>query len=181
MTSVVRTEPGRSGTPILRAKPSTKRILIVDDSALMRSMLRAMLHADHGRDWLITEAASGEEFLRTLAVSEPFDMILLDVQMPGMGGFAACTALREVDKRVPVVFVTAERDLESFRAGRRVGGDTYLVKPVTQAALRSAISTLMSLERKPVVGPELATVEGSELVSAQKRDAAWESPIAASS
>lgn len=125
-----------------------KRILIVDDSPLVRAMVRAMLHADTGQRWAITEVESGDAMLRAMATAEPFDAVLLDVHMPGMGGFAACAALRQRDGEVPVVFLTAERDLESFRKGRLVGGDAYLVKPVTHGALRSALSMLTSLGRR---------------------------------
>lgn len=111
-------------------------------------MLRAMLRADKNQEWEITEAASGAEVARTMATNQAFDAVLLDVQMPDMDGFAVCKALREVDKQVPVLFVTADRGSASFGKGHKAGGDSYLVKPVSQTTLKSALDVLTTLRRR---------------------------------
>jgi DNA-binding response OmpR family regulator len=58
-----------------------------------------------------------------------------------------CKALRHVDKKVPIVFVTAKGDLKDYTTGRDAGGDSYLVKPIARAALRSIVSLFTSIER----------------------------------
>ena len=64
-----------------------------------------------------------------------------------MDGYAICRALRHVDKKVPIVFVTAKGDLKDYTAGREAGGDSYLVKPIARAALRSIVNLFTSIER----------------------------------
>ena len=64
-----------------------------------------------------------------------------------MDGYAVCRALRHVDKKVPIVFVTAKGDLKDYTAGREAGGDSYLVKPIARAALRSIVTLFTSIER----------------------------------
>ena len=64
-----------------------------------------------------------------------------------MDGYAVCRALRHVDKKVPIVFVTAKGDLKDYTAGREAGGDSYLVKPIARAALRSIVNLFTSIER----------------------------------
>jgi two-component system response regulator ResD len=77
----------------------------------------------------------------------PFDLILLDVKLPDMDGFSVCQALRHVETRVPIVFVTGQGDLKDFAAGREAGGDSYLVKPISRTSLRSIVSLLTNIER----------------------------------
>ncbi|HUL79368.1 MAG TPA: response regulator [Vicinamibacteria bacterium] len=125
-----------------------KRILVVDDSPPMRAILTAMLRTDKATRWGIAEAGGGSEFLDALALQPQFDSIVLDVQMPDMDGFSACRILRELNRETPVLFVTAEGDPSSYAKGRTAGGDSYLVKPFTPSALRSALSALTSLHRK---------------------------------
>jgi two-component system OmpR family response regulator len=56
------------------------------------------------------------------------------VNLPDMDGFSVCRALRSVETRVPIVFVTAQGDLKDFAAGREAGGDSYLVKPISRTS-----------------------------------------------
>ena len=64
-----------------------------------------------------------------------------------MDGYEVCRALRHVDKSVPIVFVTAKGDLKDYTAGREAGADSYLVKPIARAALRSIVALFTSIER----------------------------------
>ena len=93
------------------------------------------------------EAGTGTECLKAADKTGPFDLILLDVNLPDMDGYAICRALRHVDKKVPIVFVTAKGDLKDYTAGREAGGDSYLVKPIARAALRSIVNLFTSIER----------------------------------
>jgi CheY-like chemotaxis protein len=131
----------------------TRRILIVDDCLVSRTLMRSMLRADRDIDWQVVEAGSGEEFLEavsapTVASQDGFDVIVLDVQMPGMGGLEACRVLREVDNSVPILFVTADASRDGFRKGREAGGDSYLTKPFSRAGLKAALAVLTSLKRR---------------------------------
>jgi DNA-binding response OmpR family regulator len=123
-----------------------KRVLVVDDHAPTRMLIRAILEGEHGQ-YEAVEAATGTECLRAHAAQGPFDLILLDVNLPDMDGFEVCRSLRSVDDKVPIVFVTAKTDVKDHSAGRAAGGDSYIVKPIARAALRSLVGLFTSVER----------------------------------
>ncbi|HXB53711.1 MAG TPA: response regulator [Vicinamibacteria bacterium] len=124
-----------------------KRVLVVDDHVPTRSLIRTLLEAEKQETFEVVEAGSGTECLKAADQKGPFDLVLLDVNLPDMDGYAVCKALRHVDKRVPIVFVTAKGDLKDYTTGRDAGGDSYLVKPIARAALRSIVSLFTSIER----------------------------------
>ena len=125
-----------------------KRVLIVDDHAPTRSLLRAMVEADRSQKFEVRESESGESCVMTVEKNGPFDLILLDVDMPDMDGYETCRALRKASVDTPVIFVTAKGALKDFHAGREAGGDSYLKKPVSRQALRSIVSLFTSIDRK---------------------------------
>ncbi len=127
---------------------ANKRILIVDDHPPTRFLIRSILEAERDQRYDIVEAACGTDCLKIFDASGPFDLVLLDVTMPDMDGFALCKALRHVDKVVPVVFVTGKGELKDYAAGREAGGDSYLVKPIARTALRSIVTLFTSIERQ---------------------------------
>lgn len=125
-----------------------KRVLVVDDHAATRTTIRTLLEADKNTAFEVVEAANGTECLKVFDRKGPFDLILLDVNMPDLDGYAVCEALRRVDQDVPVVFITGQRDLKDYHSGRDAGGDSYLVKPISAAALRSTVHLFTTLSRK---------------------------------
>ena len=125
-----------------------KRILIVDDHAPTRGTIRTLLEADKNQKFEIYEAANGTECIQQFDAKGPFDLVLLDVMLPDLDGYAVCAALRRVDKEVPIIFVTGQRDLTDYHSGREAGGDSYLVKPISAAALRSSVHLFTSVARK---------------------------------
>jgi DNA-binding response OmpR family regulator len=124
-----------------------KRVLVVDDHVPTRTLIRTILEAEKGEGFEVIEAGTGTDCLKTIEKSGPFDLILLDVNLPDMDGYSVCRGLRHVDKKVPIVFVTAKGDLKDYTAGREAGADSYLVKPIARAALRSIVSLFTSIER----------------------------------
>lgn len=124
-----------------------KRILVVDDHAPTRALVRSVLDAEKSDRFEIVEAGSGTECLKAFDSKGPFDLILLDVTLPDMDGFEVCRALRSVDKQVPIVFVTAKGHLDDYAAGRAAGGDSYLVKPLARASLRSIVGLFTTVAR----------------------------------
>ena len=118
---------------------ANKRVLVVDDDRPTRSFVRAVLEAD---TYEVIEAESGTTGLDAFGAKGPFDLVMLDVGLPDMDGYAVCRALREVDKKVPIVFVTGGDD---FSRGREAGSDSYIVKPIARAALRSAVMRFTSV------------------------------------
>jgi two-component system KDP operon response regulator KdpE len=134
---------------------TASRILVVDDEPQIRRVLRTTLAS---RGYRIAEAASGEQALESIRAERP-DLILLDVNMPGVGGFEACREIRERSD-VPIVMLTV-RDSERDKVrALDAGADDYVVKPFgieellarIRAALRRAAAT-QTVE--PVETPDL--------------------------
>ncbi|HLA79875.1 MAG TPA: response regulator [Vicinamibacteria bacterium] len=131
----------------------TKRVLVVDDHPPTRFLIRSVLEAEKDRRFAIVEAGSGTDCLMVFDTQGPFDLVLLDVNLPDMDGFAVCRALRHVDGQVPIVFVTGKGELKDYAAGRDAGGDSYLVKPIARNALRSIVALFTNLERQKAEVP----------------------------
>lgn len=125
-----------------------KRILVTDDHAPTRALIRTILEAEKVETFEIVEASCGEEAIQAFSRRGPFDLVLLDVTMPDMDGYTVCQRIRDQDRRVPVVFVTAKGELKDYTSGRESGGDSYLVKPISRGSLRSLVSLFTSMERK---------------------------------
>ena len=124
-----------------------KKVLVVDDHVPTRSLIKTILEAEKNETYKVTEAGTGTECLKAVDKAGPFDLVLLDVNLPDMDGYAICRAIRHVNNNVPIIFVTAKGDLKDYTAGRAAGGDSYLVKPIARAALRSVVNLFTSIER----------------------------------
>ena len=118
---------------------SPKTILIVDDSRVSRMMARnyiGMLHAD----WIIEEAGSGEEALLKARSVSP-DLILMDVNMPGMGGMAAAEQLRHEWPTVPISLLTANVQTATRERAAALGLG-FVEKPITEARIATLLAPL---------------------------------------
>lgn len=126
---------------------TTKRVLVVDDHPPTRLLIRSVLQAEKDMPYDVVEAGSGKDCLMAADTKGPFDLILLDVNLPDMDGFDVCRAIRNVDTDVPIVFVTGLGELKDFAAGRAAGGDSYIVKPIARQALRSLVNLFTTVHR----------------------------------
>jgi CheY-like chemotaxis protein len=121
-------------------------VLLVDDSLTIRNLIAAKLQ-DLSVDTFdidIDQAASGEEAVQS-AQARHFDVIFLDVEMPGIGGLEACRQLKAISTS-RVVMLSSMTSAEAHEAGRKAGCDNYLTKPPHDADLRS-ILRLVSLRK----------------------------------
>ena len=117
----------------------SKTVLVVDDSRVSRMLSRQfILHSHPG--YVVCEAATGEEAIDKLASITP-DMILLDVNMPGMGGLAAVGKLREILPGVPICLMTANVQ-EATREKAHSLQVHFAEKPITQARIDSVLTTM---------------------------------------
>jgi DNA-binding response OmpR family regulator len=121
--------------------------LVVDDHPPTRLLIRSVIQAEKDLMYEVVEAGSGKDCLMAADARGPFDLILLDVNLPDMDGFDVCRAIRRVDTEVPIVFVTGLGELKDFAAGRAAGGDSYIVKPIARQALRAMVSLFTSVHR----------------------------------
>jgi len=125
----------------------TKNILVVDDDAGTRLTIRKFLEFSRAARFDVAEAGNGEECLEVIRSFGAFDMILLDIEMPDMDGFAVCRTIREVDQSVPIVFITSHADVEHRVKGREAGADSFLAKPIKEAPLMSVIKLFLNAAR----------------------------------
>jgi DNA-binding response OmpR family regulator len=122
-----------------------ERILIIEDETPMRTALADLLAAEGYRT---LTAADGESGLARALAEKP-DLILLDVMMPKLDGFAVCAELRRLANDVPVVMLTAKGQIEDRVTGLDVGADDYVVKPFSSEELLARVRALLRrVERK---------------------------------
>lgn len=125
-----------------------KKILVVEDEAHVVSFIRKGL-AEEGVE--VTVAPDGESGL-TLFRASQFDLIILDIMLPGISGLEVCRRIRQSDSRVPVLFLTALGTAENIVLGLETGADDYLVKPFKFIELLARVRSL--LRRSDLKEPE---------------------------
>ena len=148
-------------------------ILIVDDNPNNLFTLRALLKRLH--DCEIVEASSGQDALARV-VERPIDLILLDVQMPGMDGFETARLLQmtERTRSIPVVFITAVFKAEEFiHRGFEIGAVDYLTKPIDDNLLLNRIRLYRSiLQRERELAGMVEQLRRNEQALSVAKDAA---------
>lgn len=120
-------------------------LLIIDDSEDSRALLKAYLQSMAP---LIEEAGSGEEALRHIQGAPAPDLILLDLNMPGMDGLEVCRRLKSMEAiaRTPVLMITASSSVADVEAAFGAGASDYISKPVREAELRARAGSLLRLK-----------------------------------
>ena len=117
-----------------------RRVLIVEDEQHLAEGLRFNLEAE---GYSAQVAETGEEALRRLGGDEPFDLVVLDVMLPGIDGFQVMRELRQQRNFVPVLMLTARGRPEDVLNGFDAGADDYLTKPTELAILLARIGSLL--------------------------------------
>ena len=127
-----------------QAPDQRPRLLLVDDEPTNLQVLRHVLQADYR----LLFATDGERALQVAREQRP-DLVLLDIMMPNMDGYAVCCALKAdaATASIPVIFITALDDSQDETAGFDVGGVDYLTKPVSPPVVRARVRTHLSLVR----------------------------------
>lgn len=136
------------------------RLLVVEDEpATAAELATALTHAGYE----VSVAHSGEEALLA-ELDRPFDLIILDVMLPGFNGLEVVRALRSRGNGVPVLFLSALGSLADRVRGLQEGGDDYLIKPFAQAELLARIVALTRRTQVNTVAPNNAAVQVGDLV-----------------
>ena len=119
------------------------RVLIVEDDAAMRDMVGYAL-AEEGME--VEAVSDGESALEIFSSSGPFDVVILDVMLPGIDGITVCKELTSASD-VPVVMLTARDDETSVVVGLEVGADDYITKPFSHRELVSRVRATLRRRR----------------------------------
>lgn len=144
------------------------RTLIADDHTLFRGGLKALLASLPDAE-IVGEASDGEEAIRLAAQLQP-DVVLMDIQMPGVNGIEATRRILETSPHVGVLMLTMFEDDDSVFAAMRAGARGYILKGAGQADLTRAIQAVASGEAlfAPGVAQRLLSYLGSPRTRAQE-------------
>jgi two-component system copper resistance phosphate regulon response regulator CusR len=147
------------------------RVLLVEDEPNAAYVLAKGLRE---QAYAVDIAGDGEGALVQISATD-YDVVILDIMLPGMDGFAVCRAIRESGSAVPVLMVTARAAIESRIEGLDCGADDYLAKPFDFGELLARLRALIRRGRYPVL-PQHVSVGALELdtrgrrVSVSKQD-----------
>ncbi len=133
-------------TRIEQVAASAPRVLVVDDSSLVRLYYRDVLEKS-GFD--VDQAMNGLEAMERV-LAQPFDLLIVDVNMPKMDGFSFLRELRRSKSdaaALPALIISTEAGREDAAEARAGGANFYLVKPVSEADLRDHVAVLTGYRR----------------------------------
>jgi putative two-component system response regulator len=125
--------------------PRRPRVLVVDDEQAGRELLVRLLSR---HDYVVDSAGDGESALKAIESRHP-DLVLLDVELPGLNGFDVCRAIKQrpATRLIPVVLVTGLEGREHKITGIQAGADDFLSKPYDQEELLARVASLVRLKR----------------------------------
>jgi two-component system KDP operon response regulator KdpE len=123
---------------------SAGNILVVDDDPQIRRVLRIMLT---GQGYEIDDAKCGEAALEKIR-RRRFDLVLLDVRMPGLGGLETCRAIRERSEVAIIMLTVRDRDVDKMEA-LDAGADDYVAKPFKSVELSARIRAALRRMGRP--------------------------------
>jgi len=128
----------------------TKKVLVVDDNPVSRELVREVLQSP---DIEVLEASNGQEALDRITASFP-DLVLLDLRMPGMGGFNVLQEIRQSPRlcSIRVIAFTAHAMRGDREKGLAAGFDGYITKPIQAATLRKQIEQILFAQEGTNVG-----------------------------
>lgn len=123
-----------------------KRVLVVDDDPVIRTMVQAILEAEGYEVLCAEDGIQGVEAVEKQTDPTDLSFIILDVVMPGMNGLDVVTRLRLQSKtaKIPILMLTGEDKAEDIMAGYSVGADYYITKPFTRQQLLFGIGLVLN-------------------------------------
>ncbi len=117
----------------------SKRILLAEDDMNLGKVLSTVLT---GKGYRVSHANNGEAAYEMFCTNE-FDLCLIDVMMPIKDGFTLAQEIRKMDKKIPIIFLTAKTMQEDMIKGLSIGGDDYITKPFTMEILLARMQALL--------------------------------------
>jgi two-component system chemotaxis response regulator CheY len=120
------------------------RILVIDDSGIMRAMIIKFLSDSEFKNADFVEAKDGVDALDKFGTGGMFDVALVDWNMPRMNGIPCVEAMRKLDQRLTIVMVTTERGSDSVQQARKADVDGYVGKPFDAELITSKLKKALS-------------------------------------
>jgi two-component system alkaline phosphatase synthesis response regulator PhoP len=143
------------------------RILLIEDEPGLVLTLTDLLQAE---GYTVDHASEGISGL-SKATSEPFDVIILDVMLPGKNGFDICREIRSTGSDVAILMLTAKTQIIDRVVGLKLGADDYLTKPFDPAELLARVEALLRRARKENLRPVLRYQFGAVQLDFEKAEA----------
>ena len=143
-------------------------LLVVEDDEELAASVADRLHEE---GFVVTTVFDGETALDVLA-RRRFDAVVLDIMLPGAGGFEVCRRLRQERRRVPILMVTALASLDDRMTGFDVGADDYLVKPFDLGELAARLRAVLRRDH----GPDVSYLAVGDLRADVLTRRAWRGP-----
>ena len=133
-------------------------LLIVEDHQTVAENMKKFLEL---QQYTVTVANDGNSGLE-IAMTEPVDLVILDINLPGMDGYTLCTMLRKGGKNMPILMLTARSKQEEMIRGLNLGADDYLTKPFDLDVLLARVRALLrrnTVEKAPVLTAGQITID----------------------
>lgn len=131
------------------------KILLVEDDPKISSFVKIGLESNNCLVDIAYDSAIGEK----LALSKKYDIIILDVVIPGISGFDLCKKIRNNNNLTPVIMLTSLDSIDDKLTGFDCGADDYLVKPFSFQELFARIKALIRRNREAIVNPVLKVLD----------------------
>ena len=144
---------------------SQGRLLIVEDDPALRRTLRTTLNA---LDFDVGEAGNGEEALTRLRMVD-YEAVLLDINMPGMGGIETCRRIRRVFTRLPILMLTVRDSEDDKVEALEAGADDYITKPFQIRELTAQASSAVRRFHAPELPAEMPIIVGEIMLDPVRR------------
>ena len=143
------------------------RILLIEDEPGLVLTLTDLLQAE---GYIVDHAGEGNSGLAK-ATGQPFDVIILDVMLPGKNGFDICREIRSTGSDVAILMLTAKTQIVDRVVGLKLGADDYLTKPFDPSELLARVEALLRRARKENLRPVLRYQFGAVLLDFEKAEA----------
>ena len=150
------------------------RILVVEDEQAIREGLIDVL-VFHQYD--VDSAATGPEGLDK-ALTGRFDLILLDIMLPGMDGYEICDRIRAEDRQQPIIMLTAKTSDDDIIRGLKLGADDYVAKPFSIQQLVLRVEAVLRRSQVGVAADRTIRLDGLEIDTANLKGRRGDDPIA---
>lgn len=134
-------------------------ILVVEDEQRLARLLRRVLVEERHTVDIAHDGDTGVD----LGASGTYDLVILDVMLPGMDGIEVCRAMREYDVHTPVLMLTARGAVEDRVSGLNAGADDYVVKPFAMEELLARVNALLRRRHRDIENPQEMKVADLQL------------------